>query len=104
MSSDLLQLARTSSGDLPAKGDEGLAVLLVELPAIELLDEIRANVVGAGQRFVAAEPVDLAVIAAGKDRRNRDASPRGRLGVLMVFQQCVAARVRTPRRSNRDCP
>ena len=63
----------------PSKGDEGLAVLLVELPAIELLDEIRANVVGAGQRFVAAEPVDLAVIAAGKDRRNRDASPRGGL-------------------------
>ena len=59
-------------GDLPAQGHQGLAIGLIQRLAIQCRDKVWPNLGGAGQRFVAAKTVHLAVVAGEKDIWNYD--------------------------------
>ena len=59
-------------GDLPAQGHQGLAIGLIQRLAIQCRDKVWPNLGGAGQRFVAAKTVHLAVVAGQQHIRHRN--------------------------------
>ena len=85
--------ARVVAGDLPAEFDQRLAVRLAQRVAVELRDEVRADAVRFLKRPVAAEPVDLGMVAGKQHSGHIQTAPAGGFRVLVVFEQRVAAGV-----------
>lgn len=85
------EFARVVAGDFPSQGHQCFAICLVKRFAVHLPDEIGTNLVGVSDGLVAAEPVDLAVVAAGQHLGYAHAAPDSRFGVLVMFQKRIRA-------------